>query len=70
MVENDEVIVTLTESHDTPNLYVWEGNTLIAKIWLYPDGSITYRSFYPKPTPEIHLGAKHFKEVYEPKQNL
>ena len=28
---------------------------LIAKIWLYPDGKITYRSFVPKTTSELRL---------------
>ena len=55
MVENDEVKVTLVETGDTPNLFVWEGNTLIAKIWLHPDGSIDYRSFIPKVTRSMPL---------------
>jgi hypothetical protein len=63
MVENDEVKVTLVESGNTPNLFVWEGNTLIAKIWLHPDGSINYRSFVPKATHSIPL--RESQEVYD-----
>ncbi len=40
---------------DTPNLFVWNKDKLIAKIWLYPDGKITYRSFVPKTTVELLL---------------
>ena len=43
---------------DTPNLFVWDKDKLIAKIWLYPDGKITYRSFVPKTTVELLLRNK------------
>ncbi len=37
-----EVKVIITDSEgDTPNLFVWDKDKLIAKIWLYPDGSTT-----------------------------
>ena len=55
MTENDEIEVTLVESGNTLNLFIWEGKTLISKIWLYPDGSIDYRSFVPKTTRLIPL---------------
>jgi hypothetical protein len=54
MTEN-KIRVTLAEAGDTPNLFVWDGDKLIAKIWLYPDGGIVYRSFVPKITRSIRL---------------
>lgn len=54
--EEAEVKVTITDPEgDTPNIFVWDKDKLIAKIWLYPDGRITYRSFVPKATNEILL---------------
>lgn len=54
MTEN-KIRVTLAEAGDTPNLFVWDGDKLIAKIWLYPDGGIDYRSFVLKMTSPIRL---------------
>ena len=57
--EDAKVKITITEPEgDTPNLFVWDEDKLIAKIWLYPDGRITYRSFVPKTTNEIPLRKK------------
>ena len=51
-----QVKVTISGADsDTPNLFVWDSDKLIAKIWLYPDGKITYRSFVPKTTVELRL---------------
>lgn len=56
MTENDdEIKITLTESGDTPNIFIWGGEGLLAKIWLYPDGSIKYRRFAPELSPLILL---------------
>lgn len=54
MTEN-KIKVTLTETDDTPNLFIWNGDILIGKIWLYPDGSISYRIFVPELTPLVQL---------------
>lgn len=73
--ENAQIVVTISGAEsDTPNLYVWDKTVpdrpeLIAKIWLYPDGRINYRSFVPKTTREITLREPH-KEVYDSKDNL
>ena len=54
--EEAQVRVSITDPYgDTPNLFVWDEDKLIAKIWLYPDGRITYRSFVPNTTAEIQL---------------
>lgn len=50
-----KIKVTLTEAGDTPNLFIWDGNILMGKIWIHPDGSITYRVFVPELTPLIQL---------------
>ena len=65
----DEIKVTLTEVGSTPNLFVWDGPVCIAKIWLYPDGSITYKSFRPDISQSVTLRRSHH-EVYDPKENL
>lgn len=54
MTEN-KIKVTLAEIGDVSNLFVWDGDKLIAKIWLYPDGGIDCRSFVPKTTRPICL---------------
>ena len=65
-----EVKVTISGAHsDTPNLFVWDRTQLIAKIWLYPDGRIKYRSFVPKTTLEIQIRGPSL-EVYDPRENL
>ncbi|MFW9931266.1 MAG: hypothetical protein ACFFDR_01270 [Candidatus Thorarchaeota archaeon] len=65
-----QVKVTISGAHsDTPNLFVWDRTELIAKIWLYPDGRIKYRSFVPKTTQEIEIRGRHLK-VYDPRENL
>lgn len=51
----NKIRVTIAEVGDTSNLFVWSGDKLIAKIWLYPDGGIDYRSFVPKTTRSIRL---------------
>lgn len=55
MIENDEIKITIAEVGDTPNLFIWGGMGLLAKIWLYPDGSIKYRRFAPELSPLILL---------------
>lgn len=73
--EDAQVVVTISgENSDTPNLYVWDKTIptrpeLIAKIWLYPDGRINYRSFVPKTTREITIRRPH-RSVYDERMNL
>lgn len=55
MTENDKIRITLADVNDTLNFFVWGGKGLLAKIWLYPDGSIYYRRFAPELSPLILL---------------
>ena len=65
-----EVKVTISGAYsDTPNLFIWDRTELIAKIWLYPDGRIKYRSFVPKTTGEIQIRGL-LLDVYDPRENL
>jgi len=48
------VKVTVAEG-DTPNIFVWLDDRLIAKFWIYPDGSVNCRTFVPDTSPEIFL---------------
>jgi len=40
---------------NTPNIFVWVDGKLVAKLWIYPDGQVRYRTFYPETTAEILL---------------
>jgi len=53
-MEIKEVKVTAVGGN-TPNIFICADGKLIAKLWIYPDGMIRYRSFVPKTTGELPL---------------